>query len=123
MATILIVDDAAFMRGSLKFITENAGHQVVGMARDGGEALNLYRQCKPDVVTLDILMTGQDGLSALQTIRDEDPAARVIMVTALGQEEKEQEARKLGAVGYIRKPFKQSEITDTIASVLSEEEG
>ena len=119
MATILVVDDASFMRGSLKFIVENAGHEVVGMAENGKEALKLYRELRPEVVTLDILMRGTDGLTALEAIMKEDPEAKVIMVTALGQEEKQEEARRLGAYGYIRKPFKQTEIVDEIERVLS----
>jgi len=122
MATILVVDDASFMRGSLKFITENAGHEVVGMAKDGKEALELYRKLRPDVVTLDILMRGTDGLAALEAIMTEHPGAKVIMVTALGQEEKQEQARKLGASGYIRKPFKQTEIVDEIERVLANAE-
>ena len=121
MAEILIVDDASFMRGSLKYIVEGAGHNVVGMAKDGEEALELYRKLKPDVVTLDILMGGMDGLSALKAIMKENPGAKVIMVTALGQEEKQEEARKLGACGYIRKPFKQTEIVNEIKWVLGGE--
>jgi len=123
MATILIADDASFMRGSLKFILENAGHEVVGTAKDGKEALSRYRELKPDLVTLDILMEGLDGLAALREITKEDPRAKVVMVTALGQEEKQEEAKKLGALGYIRKPFKRQEITDEIERVLSENEG
>jgi len=118
VATILIVDDAAFMRGSLKYIVESVGHSVVGMAKDGQEALELYTKLKPDVVTLDILMKGMDGISALKAIIEEDPKAKVILVTAIGQEEKQEEARNLGACGYIRKPFKQTEIVDELKSVL-----
>ena len=71
MAKILIVDDAAFMRGSLKYIVEGAGHSVVGMAKDGQEALKLCGKLKPDIVTLDILMSGMDGLTALEAITKE----------------------------------------------------
>ena len=118
MATILIVDDAAFMRSSLKCIVEGAGHSVVGMAKDGREAVELYKKLKPDLVTLDILMKGMEGLSALKAIMRDDPEGKVIMVTALGHEEKQEEARKLGASGYIRKPFKQTEIVDYIMRVF-----
>jgi len=118
MATILIVDDAAFMRGSLKYIVEGAGHSVIGTAKEGQEALKLCGKLKPDIVTLDILMGGMDGLTALEAIRKESSGAKVIMVTALGQEEKQEEAFKLGASGYIRKPFKQTEIVDEIRRVL-----
>jgi len=121
MATILIADDASFMRGSLKHIAEVAGHTVVGLAKDGNEALDLYKELKPDLVTLDILMPAKDGLETLRSIMNEDPKAKVIMVTALGMEEKRQEARKRGASGYITKPFKIDEISGEIARVLGDE--
>ena len=119
MARILIADDASFMRGSLKFIVEDAGHSVIGMAKDGQEALELYRTLKPDIVTMDILMPGMDGMLALKAIKKDDAEAKVIMVSALGQEEKQQEAGELGACGYIRKPFKKEQIADEINRVLS----
>ena len=118
MAKMLIVDDASFMRSSLKYIVENGGHQVIGMAKDGREALELYRKSRPDVVTLDILMTGMDGFAALKAIMKEDPKAKVIMVTAVGNEDRQEEAHKIGASGYIRKPFKQTDIIDEIERVL-----
>ena len=120
MAKMLIVDDASFMRSSLKYIVEDGGHTVIGMAKDGREALKLYREFRPDVVTLDVLMTGMDGFSALKAIMKEDPKAKVIMVTAIGNEDKQEEARKIGAAGYIRKPFKQADIVNEIKRVLSQ---
>ena len=120
MATVLIVDDSAFMRGSLRHIVGNAGHEVLGEAKDGAEALELYKQLKPDLVTLDILMRGLDGLEGLVAIMRADPEAKVIMVTALGQAGKEAQARKLGAKGYLRKPFKVDEITYEIERVLNQ---
>jgi len=122
MATIMIVDDASFMRGSLRFIVEKAGHTVVGEAKEGGEALELYRKLSPQLVTLDILMKGMGGLETLREIKKINSQAKIIMVTALGQEEKQEEARKLGAAGYIRKPFKREEITGEIERVLSNAE-
>ncbi len=119
MRNILIVDDASFMRGSLKYIVENGGHKVVGMAKDGNEAIEMYKKLKPDIVTLDILMKGMDGMTALKNIMEIDPKAKVIMVTALGTDEKKEEASKLGASGYIRKPFKQTEIMAEITKVMS----
>jgi two-component system chemotaxis response regulator CheY len=119
MAKVLIADDASFMRNSLKYILENAGHTVVGMAREGQEALELYLKLKPDVVTLDFLMTGKDGFWALQEIIKVDPKARIIMVTAVGNEDRQEEAREIGAAGYIRKPFKPAEIVDEINRALN----
>ncbi|MCX6690985.1 MAG: response regulator [Methanoregula sp.] len=118
MKTVLIADDASFMRGSLKFIIETAGFEVVGQAKDGKEAIELYKKLNPDVVTLDILMEGMDGIEALAGIKKLNPAAKVIMITALGQEEKQNEARALGASGYIRKPFKQAEIASEIKRIM-----
>lgn len=118
MAKVLIVDDAAFMRGSLEFIVKNTGHEVVGAAKDGKEAIELYKSLKPDLVTLDILMKEVDGLKTLEAIIRHDPKAKVVMITALGQEEKQKQAERLGAKGYIRKPFKQAEIVEEIKKVL-----
>ncbi len=121
MAKVLIVDNASFMRSSLKYLCETAGHEVVGMAADGKEAVEMYERVKPDVVTMDILMEEMDGITALENIRRKDPAARVIMVTALGHEQKQDEARKLGAVGYIRKPFKSDEVASEIARAMGKQ--
>lgn len=118
MATVLIVDDAAFMRGSLRHIISSAGHEVLGEGKNGNEALELYTQLKPDIVTLDILMKGADGLEGLEAIMQADPKAKIIMVTALGQDDKQKQARELGASGYIRKPFRVEEITDEVERVL-----
>ena len=123
MATVLIADDASFMRNSLKYIVENSGHTVVGMAKEGQEALELYLKYKPDVVTLDLLMTGKDGFWALKEITKEDPKAKVIMVTAVGNEDRQEEAHKIGAAGYIRKPFKPTEIVNEITRVLDSNKG
>jgi two-component system chemotaxis response regulator CheY len=117
-ARILVVDDSSFMRGSLKFIVESAGHEVAGIARDGEEALERYRRLKPDIVTLDVLMEPVDGLTALEAIISENPEAKIIMVTALGHEEKQEQARNLGASGYIRKPFKAEDVVEEIERVL-----
>lgn len=117
MARILVVDDAAFMRGSLEFILKNAGHEVVGTGRDGSEAIELYRKLKPDLITMDILMKDMDGLTALKVIKGEFPDAKVVMITALGQESKAKEAERLGAAGYMKKPFKQEEIVEVVERV------
>lgn len=118
MAKVLVVDNAAFMRSSMKYILETAGHEIVGMAEDGAEAITRYKELKPDLVTMDILMEKMDGIQALENIRKEDPEAKVLMVTALGQENKIDEALKLGAAGYIRKPFKVADIISEVDRVM-----
>lgn len=123
MARILIADNASFMRSCLKYIVENAGHEVVGMAKGGEEAVKLYGQLNPDLATLDILMEGMDGITALGTIMKEHPQAKVLMVSALGQDQVQEEARKLGCSGYIRKPFKPEEIVQELKRVLGNDKG
>lgn len=118
MAKILIVDDSAFMRGSLKFIVEEDGHLVIGMAANGKEAVERYRQLKPDVVTLDIVMQEMDGLSALKAIKQEDPKASIIMVTSLNQNEVTKQAQELGVAGFITKPFNPQDIKTEVKRVL-----
>lgn len=118
MANILVVDNASFMRSSLKYIVEQAGHKVVGMGADGREGIRLYKELKPDIVTMDILMEEMGGIEALDAIRKDDPNAKVLMVTALGQDAQQEEAKRLGAVGYIRKPFKADDITKEIERVM-----
>ena len=118
MARIVIADNASFMRSCLKYIVENAGHEVVGMAKGGQEAVDLYGKLLPDLVTLDILMEGMDGITALRSIMKEHPQAKAIMVSALGQDQIQEEARKIGCSGYIRKPFKPDEIVLEVNRVL-----
>lgn len=118
MAKILIVNDASFTRNILQKIVESVGHEVVGLAEDGVEAIRIYKELKPDIVTMDIMMAGIDGFEALSAIKDEEPEAKVIMVTALGQKEKQEQARELGATGYIIKPFKANEIIKEIDRVM-----
>lgn len=120
MARIMVVDNASFMRSVLKYIMETGGHKVVGSASDGKEAIRLYSELKPDVVTMDVVMEGMDGIQVLDAIRKIDPLAKVVMVTAVGNEKKIKEAQSLGASGCIKKPFNNSEIMALISSLTQE---
>ena len=102
---ILIVDDTLFMRHLLRGICEEEGWTVVGEAVNGVEAVQKYRECLPDVTTMDIVMPLKSGIEALSEIVAFDRKAKVLMCTALGQESLVEEARKAGARGYILKPF------------------
>ncbi|ALM75347.1 response regulator [Thermococcus barophilus] len=119
MARILIVDDAAFMRMLLKRILTQAGHQIVGEASNGREAVEKYKQLKPDLVTMDIVMPEMDGITAVKEIMKIDPNAKIIMITAVGQEAKVMEALKSGAKGYIVKPFQAPKVVEEVNRVLS----
>ena len=118
MARVMIVDDSSFMRSSLKYIVESAGHEVVGLAVNGKEAIELHKKVKPDLVTMDILMAEMDGLTAAAQIIKADGKARIIMVTAIGQDEKQEQARSIGVSGYIRKPFKKEDIITEFEKAL-----
>lgn len=116
--TLLIVDDSRMSRNMLRSLAEDADYTVVAEAGDGEAAIEAYKQSKPDLVTLDITMPKMDGIEALKHIMEIDPAAKVIMITAAGQENKLIEAIKLGAKHFITKPFNKKEILASIADIL-----
>ena len=120
MRTVLIADDAAFMRAKLKAIVEKNGYQVVGEAENGKEAIIKYFELKPDLVTMDITMPVMDGIQAVKHIHDEDPLARIVMVTAIGQRSVITDAIKAGASSFIIKPFDPEQVEETINKVLLE---
>ena len=115
---VLVVDDADFMRGILRDIVQALGWTVAAEAADGTQAIALYRQQKPDLVLLDITMPGMDGNEALQAILEHDPAARVVMITALGQKEQVLAAIKLGARDFVIKPFDTERVAATLTRLL-----
>ena len=118
MAKFLIVDDAAFMRNMLKDILVKEGHEVVGEAGSGEEAVLKYEQLRPDIVTMDIVMPGMDGLEAVRGIIKADPNAKIIMCSALGQQQMVIDALQAGAKEYIVKPFQPLIIVETLKKVL-----
>lgn len=107
MKKILVVDDAAFMRLSLKTMLEKNGFEVVGEANNGRNAIEMYKILTPDIVTMDITMPDMDGIEALAEIIKFDSKANVIILSAMGQEVKIREAVLIGAKGFIVKPFKE----------------
>jgi len=118
MARILIVDDAAFMRMMIKDILEKNGFQVVGEANNGIKAVELYKKEKPDVVTMDITMPDMDGIEAVKAIRAFDPAAKIIMCSAMGQQTMVMDAIKAGARDFIVKPFQPDRVLESIKKVV-----
>ncbi len=119
MARILIVDDAAFMRMMLKDILGKNGHEILGEAANGAEAVKKYRELKPDLVTLDIIMPEVGGIEALKQIMSEHPNANVVMCSALGQEAMVKEALAAGARDFIVKPFQKDKVLEVVSKVLS----
>lgn len=118
MARILVCDDSVFMRMMLKRVLVENGHEIVGEAGDGQEAVQLHRQFKPDLTTMDITMPKMDGIEAVKHIHEEEPLARIIMVTALGQRAIITDALKAGASDFIVKPFDPVQVIETIEKVL-----
>ena len=119
MAKVLVVDDAMFMRKVVSDALVSGGHEVIGEAANGQEAVARFRELRPDVMTLDITMPEMDGIAALREIIALDPSARVIMCSALGQESKVLEAVKAGAKDFIVKPFQKERVLSAIAKATT----
>ncbi len=117
MKNILIVDDTFFMRSSIKKILEEEGYNIVGEAENGLEAIEKFQQLKPDLVLMDITMPVMTGLEALENIKKIDSNARVVMVSAMGQEATVKQAIIKGAETFIVKPFKPETLLGILKSI------
>ena len=118
MARILICDDAAFMRMTLVKIVEGAGHKAVAQASNGEECIQRYKEYTPDIVLMDITMPDMDGIEATRNIKKLDPMATIIMVPAMGQQDKVLGAISAGAKDFIVKPFEAARIVECIAKYV-----
>jgi two-component system chemotaxis response regulator CheY len=118
MARILVVDDAKFMRTLVKDALVGAGHEIVGEAENGNIAIEQYKALKPDLVTMDITMREKDGIEATKEIIKFDAAAKIIMVTALGQEDLLAKAIKMGVKDFVVKPFPPERLQQAAAKAL-----
>jgi two-component system chemotaxis response regulator CheY len=121
MANILVVDDSKFMRKMLSDILTEEGYQVVGEAENAWEAVEFYKKFKPDLVTLDIIMPkveGTDAISALKGMIRFSRQAKVVVVSAMGQEEVVKEFIQAGAKDFIVKPFQPSRVAGVVKDVL-----
>ncbi len=116
---ILIVDDAAFMRMMIKNIVIKNGFEVVGEAENGKQAVEMYANGSPDVVTMDITMPEMDGIEGVKAIRAIDPNAIIIMCSAMGQQSMVMDAIQAGAKDFIVKPFQQDRLLQALERVLS----
>lgn len=115
---ILIVDDAAFMRMMIKDILTKNGFEVVGEAADGSQALEKYKEVRPDLVTMDITMPEMDGITSLKEIKKIDPSAKIIMCSAMGQQAMVIDAIQAGAKDFIVKPFQADRVLEAIKKTL-----
>ena len=117
---ILIVDDSFYMRTMLKNMLTDAGYEVVGEAPNGQTALQLARETKPDLVTLDVILPDNTGLDVLKGIKAEQPDMKVIIVSAVGQEVIVNEALESGALSYIIKPFSEEKVLEVVSKAFEE---
>lgn len=118
MANILIVDDAAFMRMMVKDILTKNGYNVIGEATNGNEAIEKYKELKPDLVTMDITMPDKDGIQALKEIKALDSNAKVIMCSAMGQQAMVIESIQAGAKDFIVKPFQADKVVESVKKAI-----
>jgi two-component system chemotaxis response regulator CheY len=118
MTKVLIVDDAAFMRMMIKDILTKNNFEIVGEAGDGVQAIDLYKEHMPDLVTMDITMPEMDGITSLKEIRKYDPNAKVIMCSAMGQQAMVIDAIQAGAKDFIVKPFQAERVLEAINKTL-----
>ena len=118
MAKVLIVDDALFVRAAIKKYVEKAGHEVAGEAADGQEAVEIFEKLRTDAVIMDITMPRMSGLDALQAIKKIDSSAKVIMCSAMGQQDSIATAIQYGATDFVIKPFTEEQIVAKIKQVL-----
>lgn len=116
---VLIVDDALFMRNLLRDIFEEAGWEVVAEAENGLQAIEQFIAHQPDLVTMDIVMPEMGGIDAMKKILSDQPAACIVMCSALGQESMVMEAINAGAKDFIIKPFQDRQVLEIVARVCA----
>jgi len=115
---VLVCDDAIFMRTMISDILSGAGYEVVGEAETGVQAIDRYRTLKPDLVTMDIVMPDMGGIDAVREIVKEDPHAKILMCSAMGQQALVVEAIQAGAKDFVVKPFQPSRVLEAVQRVL-----
>ncbi len=116
--TVLVCDDAIFMRTMIGDILTQAGFEIVGEAESGLQAVQKYRDLKPDLVTMDIVMPDMGGIEAVREICKQDPDAKILMCSAMGQQALVVEAIQAGAKDFVVKPFQPSRVLEAVQRVL-----
>jgi len=115
---VLVCDDAIFMRTMISDILSQAGYEIVGEAETGVQAVEKYKELKPDLVTMDIVMPDMGGIDAVREIVKQSPDARILMCSAMGQQALVVEAIQAGAKDFVVKPFQPSRVLEAVQRVL-----
>ena len=118
MPRVLIVDDTDFDRNLLRNILVSAGYEIAGLARGGEEGIQLYREMIPDLAMLDLIMPDLNGIDTLRRIREEYPEARVMLCTSVGEEGMVDLARRIGAKGYVVKPYQATNLLKAVERIV-----
>jgi two-component system chemotaxis response regulator CheY len=116
--TVLVCDDAIFMRTMITDILTQAGYEVIGEAESGAQAVEKFRQLRPDLVTMDIVMPDMGGIEAVREICKESPEAKILMCSAMGQQALVVEAIQAGAKDFVVKPFQPSRVLEAVQRLL-----
>jgi two-component system chemotaxis response regulator CheY len=117
--TVLLCDDAVFMRTMLRSIVSSGGYEVIGEADNGRSAVEMYATLRPDIVMMDMVMPELGGVDAVREIRAFDPAARIVMCSAMGQQQIVNDALSAGAAGFITKPFTPSRVLEALLDLVN----
>ncbi|WP_319538999.1 response regulator [uncultured Methanospirillum sp.] len=118
MPRVLIVDDTDFDRNLLRNILVSAGYEIAGLASGGEEGIQLYREMIPDLAMLDLIMPDLNGIDTLRRIREEYPEARVMLCTSVGEEGMVDLARRIGAKGYVVKPYQATNLLKAVERIV-----
>ena len=117
LKSILVADDSTFMRALIKDVLGKAGYKVVGEAENGIVCIEKYKELSPEIVTLDVTMDKMDGMQTLSALMKIDPAVKVLMISALGQEGIVREAIAIGAKAFVVKPFKKEFLISALSRI------
>lgn len=118
---ILVVDDSMFIYEELKYMLENTPFQIIGHAKSGEDAVDLYEDLKPDLITMDIVLPGMDGLEAASIILKKHTDAKIIMISSLAYDDTIEEAKRIGTCGFVFKPIEKDVLMEILDNCFKED--
>ena len=118
---LMIVDDSRVVHAEMKKLLADTEFEIVGTCRNGEQALAMYEECQPDVVTMDIVMPGMDGFDTARSIMESHPEAKVLMVSSLAYDDTIDQAVEIGAKGFVFKPIEKIQLINALENAVSHE--